>query len=86
MRASLASSDAVKELVEYLARRLVDDADAVRVETSIRDDATVLMLHVAPDDRGKVIGRGGRIVRSLRTLVRASGGRAGTRLVLEIAE
>jgi uncharacterized protein len=76
----------VKELIEFLARRLVDDADAVRVETVADEGATVLRLHVAADDRGKVIGRQGRIVRSLRTLVRAAGGRAGERLVLEIAE
>jgi uncharacterized protein len=76
----------VKELVEFLARRLVDDAEAVRVETVVQEGATVLRLHVAPDDRGKVIGRQGRIVRSLRTLVRAAGGRDGERLLLEIAE
>jgi predicted RNA-binding protein YlqC (UPF0109 family) len=76
----------VTELIEFLARRLVDDPDAVRVETVAEEGATVLRLHVAPDDRGKVIGRQGRIVRSLRTLVRAAGGRAGERLVLEIAE
>jgi predicted RNA-binding protein YlqC (UPF0109 family) len=76
----------VTELIELLARRLVDDPDAVRVERVTGEDATVLRLHVAPDDRGKVIGRQGRIVRSLRTLVRAAGGRGGERLVLEIAE
>jgi predicted RNA-binding protein YlqC (UPF0109 family) len=76
----------VTELIEFLARRLVDDRDAVRVETVAGENETLLRLHVAPDDRGKVIGRNGRIVRALRTLVRAAGGRRHERIVLEIAE
>jgi predicted RNA-binding protein YlqC (UPF0109 family) len=72
------------DLVDYLARQLVDDPDAVRVEEVERDDALVLQLHVAPDDLGKVIGRGGRIARSLRTLVRAAGARGDRRVQLEI--
>ena len=74
------------ELLEWLARQLVDDPDAVRVEELERDDATILQLHVAPEDRGKVIGRQGRIARALRTIVRASGARSRRRLVLEIVE
>jgi uncharacterized protein len=76
----------VADLVAWIARRLVDAPDEVRVETVERDDATVLVLHVAPDDIGKVIGRQGRIVRALRTIVRAGSAHAGRRLVLEIAE
>jgi predicted RNA-binding protein YlqC (UPF0109 family) len=76
----------VAELVAWIARRLVDEPDEVRVETVERDDAIVLRLHVAPDDVGKVIGRQGRIVRALRTVVRAGSARADRRLVLEIAE
>ena len=74
------------ELLAYLARELVDDPDAVRVETEERDDVIVLVLHVAPDDVGKVIGRGGRIARALRTVVRASSVRDGRRVLVEIAE
>jgi predicted RNA-binding protein YlqC (UPF0109 family) len=74
------------ELLTWIARHLVDDADAVRVETVERDDAIVLRLHVAPEDVGKVIGRQGRIARALRTLVRASGTRDDRRVVLEIAD
>jgi predicted RNA-binding protein YlqC (UPF0109 family) len=77
---------AVADLVAWIARRLVDAPQEVRVETLERDDATVIRLHVAPDDVGKVIGRQGRIVRALRTVVRASSANAGRRLVLEIAE
>jgi len=76
----------VAELLAYLARELVDEPDAVRVETEEREDALVLHLHVAPDDVGKVIGRQGRIARALRTLVRASAVRDDRRVVLEIAD
>ena len=72
------------ELLAELARRLVDDPDAVHVEEIERDGAHVLQLHVAKDDVGKVIGRQGRIARALRTLVRAGGPHAGRRLQLEI--
>ena len=75
-----------KEIVEYLARRLVDEPDAVRVEEVERDGAIVLQLHVATDDVGKVIGRQGRIARALRTIVRASAARREQRVMLEIVE
>jgi uncharacterized protein len=73
------------ELLAYLARELVDDPDSVRVESEERDGALVLLLHVAPEDVGKVIGRGGRIVRALRTVIRASSTRDGRRVLVEIA-
>jgi uncharacterized protein len=76
----------VRDLLDYLARRLVDEPDAVRVEEVEEDDALVLRLHVAPDDVGKVIGRQGRIARALRTLVRAGGAHEGRRIVLEIVD
>jgi predicted RNA-binding protein YlqC (UPF0109 family) len=73
------------ELLEELARRLVDEPDAVRVEQVEGDDGTlVFRLHVAEGDVGKVIGRQGRIARALRTVVRAGGPNAGRRLQLEI--
>ncbi|HZS30611.1 MAG TPA: KH domain-containing protein [Gaiellaceae bacterium] len=75
------------DLVAELARRLVDEPGAVRVEQYEEDDGTlVLELHVAPDDVGKVIGRQGRLARALRTIVRAGGVEAGRRLALEIAD
>jgi hypothetical protein len=74
------------EIVEYLARRLVDEPEAVRVEEVERDGAIVLQLHVAKDDVGKVIGRQGRIARALRTVVRASAARREQRVLLEIVE
>jgi predicted RNA-binding protein YlqC (UPF0109 family) len=74
------------ELLAYLARELVDDPEAVRVDQEERDGGLVLVLHVAADDVGKVIGRQGRIARSLRTLVRASAARDGRRVMVEIAD
>jgi uncharacterized protein len=76
----------VEELLDYLARNLVDRPDEVRVERTERDGAVVLRLHVAEDDLGKVIGRQGRMARALRTLARASGGRRQERTLLEIVD
>jgi uncharacterized protein len=76
----------VAELLEYLARQLVDDPEAVRVETAEEEDAIVLRLHVAEADVGKVIGRQGRIARALRTVVRASAARERRRVLLEIVD
>jgi uncharacterized protein len=76
----------VAELLEHLARQLVDDPDAVSVEEVRQEGATVLQLRVATEDVGKVIGRQGRIARALRAIVRASGARSHRRVVLEIME
>ena len=75
-----------EELLDALARRLVDQPDAVRVEREESEDTVVLRLHVAPDDVGKVIGRQGRIARALRQVVRAAAGRQRKRVVLEILD
>ena len=74
------------ELLEHLARQLVDEPDSVSVEEVRQEGATVLRLRVAKDDVGKVIGRQGRIARALRAIVRASGARTHHRVVLEIVE
>ena len=74
------------ELVEYLARQLVDDPDAVRVDEEEREGAVVFTLHVAQDDIGKVIGRQGRVARALRAVVRAGAARQRRRVLLEIAD
>ena len=76
----------VSDLLEDLARRLVDEPEAVRVEREERDDVVVLRLHVAKDDVGKVIGRQGRMARALRQVVRAAAGRQHKRVVLEIVD
>jgi uncharacterized protein len=77
---------AAADLVHYLARRLVDEPDAVRVDEVELDGELVLRLHVAEADRGKIIGRNGRMVRALRTVVRASGVHEDRRVLLEIVE
>jgi predicted RNA-binding protein YlqC (UPF0109 family) len=76
----------LEELLAYVARKLVDKPDEVRVVRSERNGEVVLELHVAKDDLGKVIGRQGRIARALRTIVRASGAKANERRLLEIVE
>jgi predicted RNA-binding protein YlqC (UPF0109 family) len=79
-------ASATAELVEYLARRLVEKPDDVRVEEDEEDGDLVLRLYVDGDDLGRVIGRGGRIARALRTLVRACGANDDRRVLLEIVE
>ena len=74
------------ELLAYLARQLVDEPSAVSVQEEEREGAIVLMLTVAKDDVGKVIGRKGRIARALRAIVRASGAHSHRRVLLEIVE
>ena len=73
--------------MEFLARELVDDPDAVEVVETSDDRGPVLTLTVAPDDMGKVIGRGGRTARAIRAIVRAAATRQGIRSVfVEIAD
>ena len=74
------------ELLAYLARQLVDEPDAVSVKEEEREGAIVLMLSVAKDDVGKVIGRQGRLAEALRTLVAATAHHHGIRATLEIRD
>ncbi|MGI9020123.1 MAG: KH domain-containing protein [Solirubrobacterales bacterium] len=76
----------MRELVEYLARALVDDPDAVRVEEITEDDATVLEVRVAPDDLGRVIGRSGRVANAIRTVAKAAATHEDKRVLVEIVE
>lgn len=69
----------MKDLLEYLARELVDEPDQVQVEETEDDRGVLLTLRVAPDDMGKVIGRGGRTARAIRTVVKAAAIREGIR-------
>ena len=62
----------MKELVAYVARSLVDNKDAVTVEETVGPEATILELHVAPEDMGKVIGKQGRIAKAIRAVVSAA--------------
>jgi len=76
----------MKELVELIARSLVDDADQVLVHELEDSQATVLELRVAPGDLGKVIGKQGRTARAIRTVLNASGTKLKKRYVLDILE
>jgi uncharacterized protein len=76
----------VKELVEEIAKALVDQPDDVTVGETAGDQATVLALRVAPSDLGKVIGKQGRTARSIRSLLAAAGNKQNRRYTLEIAE
>ena len=75
---------AAKDLVEYVARSLVDSPDAVRVEVIEDAEGTLLELHVAEDDMGKVIGRNGSVAKALRTLLKVTAARDGEPVSLEI--
>jgi predicted RNA-binding protein YlqC (UPF0109 family) len=76
----------VKELLEYLARGLVEEPDQVRV-AEVRDEgATVLELSVGDDDYGNVIGRGGRTAAALRTVIKSRGAKTGERVFLDIVD
>jgi uncharacterized protein len=76
----------LKELVEYLAKALVDQPDQVHVEAVEDSTTTTLKLSVAPGDLGRVIGKQGRTARAIRTLLHATAARAKRRVVLEIQE
>lgn len=76
----------VRDVLEYIARNLVDDPDAVRVSEEHGTGSVVLRLSVAPDDMGKVIGRRGRTARAIRSVVRAAGMKEGISTVVEIVE
>jgi predicted RNA-binding protein YlqC (UPF0109 family) len=75
---------AAKELVEYVAKSLVDDPDAVTVDVVEGQDGTVIELHVAEADMGKVIGRNGSVAKALRTLLKVTSARNGEPVTLEI--
>ena len=76
----------LKEVVETIAKALVDAPDEVTVREIDGDQTTVLELKVAPGDLGKVIGKQGRTARAMRTLLRAAGMKLKKRFVLEIVE
>jgi predicted RNA-binding protein YlqC (UPF0109 family) len=76
----------MRELVEYMARALVDDPDAVQVSEVDGENVTVIELRVAQGDLGKVIGKQGRTARAMRTILNANATKQRKRAVLEIIE
>ena len=75
---------AARDLVEYVAKALVDDPSAVTVDVVDEDGTTVIELHVAEDDMGKVIGRNGSVAKALRTLLKVTAARDGEPVQLKI--
>ena len=77
----------MEDLLEFLARALVDNPDAVSVEGFDEDDGTVVLeIHVAEEDVGKVIGRGGRTISSVRTVMRAVASRQDERILVDVVD
>lgn len=76
----------MKDLVEFVAKALVDNPDEVRLRTFERDQQTIIELEVAPADLGKVIGRQGRTARAIRTLLGAAGQKSRRRYTLDIVD
>ena len=74
----------MKELVEYVARSLVDNKEAVTVEETVGPEATILELHVAPEDMGKVIGKHGKIARAIRCVTKAAASKLDKHVNVEI--
>lgn len=74
----------MKELVEYIARSLVDNPEEVRVTQIVGEQSVILELQVSHEDMGKVIGKEGRIANAIRALVKVAAAREGKRAVLEI--
>ena len=74
----------MKELVEYIAKSIVNEPDKVSITEELSDDGIVLKLTVADDDKGRVIGRQGRVAQAIRTLIRVKAAKAGERVTLEI--
>lgn len=74
----------MKELVEVIAKALVDSPDEVAVKESVKDDEIVVELTVAPSDMGKVIGKQGRIAKAIRSVVKAAASKEDKKVIVEI--
>jgi predicted RNA-binding protein YlqC (UPF0109 family) len=74
----------MKELIEYIAKSLVDDPSQVTVSEVSGTNSIIIELHVASSDMGRVIGKGGRVANAMRTLVRVAAAKEGKRVTLEI--
>ena len=78
--------DRLEDLLTFVARSLVDEPDQVEVSSTEDDSRVDLELRVAPDDIGKVIGRQGRTIRSIRTVMKAASVKMGKRVNVEVAD
>lgn len=76
----------MEDLVKVIARSLVDNPDAVEVESRIEGDTTVVQLKVAPEDMGKVIGKQGRIAKAVRIVVKSAAAKSNQKVTVEITQ
>ena len=76
----------MRELLEFIAKSMVTNPDAVEITVVEKEAETVFKLHVAPEDMGKVIGKQGRIAKAVRTIVRAVANRENKRVIVDILE
>ena len=76
----------MKELIEYIVKALVVDKDSVRVEVDSNEEETVIHIFVAEDEMGKVIGRGGRLAQSIRTIAKSTSGRDRRKVFVKFGE
>lgn len=74
----------MKELLEFIAKSMVSDPDAVQVDVVEKENLTVFKLHVGDDDMGKVIGKQGRIAKAIRTVMKSAGSRENKKVVVDI--
>ncbi|MCH7553419.1 MAG: KH domain-containing protein [Chloroflexi bacterium] len=74
----------MKELIEYIAKTIADNPEQVSVTETEEDGRVIIRLEVATEDKGKIIGRQGRVVQAMRTLLRVAAVKQGTRVNLEI--
>ena len=74
----------MKDLLEYIIKSIVAEPDAVKITEENNDEGLLIKLEVAPDDKGRVIGRQGRVAQALRTLLRVKAAKEDTRVRLEI--
>jgi predicted RNA-binding protein YlqC (UPF0109 family) len=75
-----------RQVLEYLARSIVDDPESILVEIEDGRRGLILRLHVAPGDMGRIIGRRGRVAQAIRTVVRAAGAREGVEAIVDIVD
>ncbi len=80
----MADGEKMKELIEYISKSIVNAPDQVSVTVETSDQGVTLRLQVADDDKGRVIGKEGRVAQAMRTLIRVVATRAGTKALLEI--
>ena len=79
-------TEQIVDYVEYVVQQLVDEPDAVTVTESFEGDELFVDIEVGESERGRVIGKQGRLIRSMRVIVRAAAGRDGTRATVELLE